>query len=316
MNRRKMLTIAVLASAAFVLALGIAATQPSASAAPPAKVDLCHRTGNGSYQPLSVSANAAGNHLAHGDVQQPNGAVPGSPGFVFDSQCNAVTWDYYVNAAPDFSAQDPSSPGNLFVGDGIPAENFGLARNEAEGVELGLMILYRQGPTVPSPETYGDGLLNFYVNSGPQSTANGSSVDNPNRAAWNFTFSIATGLNAVTTDLDDHTFQLLYDVDPGAGTSYRTLTLERRDAGGPGQLSGFQWRDQGSGLVFIADDSGNSNVTQNSENYAFGFFQTFLTSPYGLGNSFAGPAQFDIILQAFDGTQLVASNHIRVNVAP
>lgn len=315
MNRRKTLTIAVLASAAFVLALGIAATQPTASAAPPAKVDLCHRTGNGSYQPISVSANAAGNHLAHGDVQQPNGAVPGSPGYVFDSQCNAVTWDYYINAAPDISAQDPASPGNLFVGSGIPAENFGLARNEAVGIELGLMVLYRQGPTVPSTDNYADGVLNFSVASGPQSTANGSAVNHAGRTAWNFTFSVATGLNGATTDLNDFTFQLLYDVDAGPGTSYRTLILEPEvTPQAPGQ-SGFQWRDQDLLFVPIADDEGNSNVTQNSQNYAFVHFQAFLGGAYG-PPTFSGPATFDIILRALDGTQIVASNHIVVNVAP
>ncbi len=302
--------------AALFIALGITATQPASAAAPAPKVDLCHRTGNGSYHPISVSANASGAHLAHGDVQQPNGVVPGSPGYVFDARCNAVTWDYAVNVAPDLSAQDPASPGNLFVGSGIPATNFGTARNETAGIELGMMVLYRQGPTVMSTDNYADGVLNFAVASGPQSTANGSGSNNANRAAWNFTFSIATGLNAVPTDLTDHTFRLLYDVDPGAGTTYRTLTLEQRDAGGPGQLSGFRWRDQGTGLVFIADDEGsNPTVTQNSENYAFGFFQGFLTSPYGPGNAFAGPAQFDIILQALDGTQIIASNHIVVNVA-
>jgi hypothetical protein len=78
--------------------------------------------------------------------------------------------------------------------------------------------------------------------------------------------------------------------------------------------SGYQWRDAGSGLVFIADDEGTANVTQNSENYAFSFFQSFLTSPYGPGNSFAGPANFDIILQALSGNTLVAQNHISVDV--
>jgi hypothetical protein len=112
------------------------------------------------------------------------------------------------------------------------------------------------------------------------------------------------------TDLNDYQFQLLYDVDPGPGITYRTLTLE---FGGSGS-SGFQWRDQGTDLIFIADDEGNINVTQNSENYAFGFFQNFLTSAYGTGNSFAGPAHFDIILQAFDGVQMIVRNHIVVDV--
>jgi hypothetical protein len=313
MNLRKLFPLATLTIAALFIAFSIAPTPPAAAA--PSKVDLCHKTGNGGYQPISVSSNAVASHQAHGDVQQPNGAVPGSPGYVFDSKCSPVTWDYAVNVAPDFSAQDPSSPGNLFVGSGIPAENFGTARNETAGIELGLMVLYRQGPTIPSTDNYADGVLNFSVASGAQSTANGSIANNPARAAWNFTFSVATGLNGATTDLTDHTFQLLYDVDPGAGTSYRTLTLEQRDGGGPGQLSGFQWRDQSSGLVFIPDDEGNLNVTQNSENYAFGFFQTFLTSAYGPGNGFSGPATFDIILRALDGTQIIASNHIVVNVA-
>jgi hypothetical protein len=66
--------------------------------------------------------------------------------------------------------------------------------------------------------------------------------------------------------------------------------------------------------VFISDDEGNANVTQNSENYAFSFFQSFLTGAYGPGNSFAGPASFDIILQALDGTELIAQNHIAVDL--
>ena len=288
---------------------------PVASAANAGKVDLCHRTGNGSFHSISVNANALDAHLAHGDVLQPNGAVPGGQGFVFDSQCRPVTWSYDVNASPDVSATDPSSPGNLYIGSGIPATNFGIARNMSQGVELGLMLLYRQGPTIQSSDNYADGVLNYSVASGPQSTANGSSSNNATRAAWNFTFSIATGLNGATTNLSNRTFQLLYDVDPGAGTNYRTLTLEPELAPqAPGQ-SGFQWRDQGTGLVFIPDDEGTPNVTQNSENYAFNFFQSFLTGPYGPGNAFAGPAQFDIILQALDGAQIIARNHIVVNVA-
>lgn len=313
MNFRRLFTLAALGTAIFI-ALGTSAMQAAASAAGDPKVDLCHKTGKG-YQPITVSSNALGAHLSHGDVQQPNGAVPGTPGYVFDGRCNAVTWNYGVNVAPDFSAQDPASPGNLFVGSGIPAENFGVARNETAGIELGMMVLYRQGPTVVATDNYADGVLNFNVASGAQSTANGSSSNNANRAAWNYTFSIATGLNGATTDLNDFTFRLLYDVDPGPGTTYRTMTLEAEVTPQPAGESGFQWRDQ-SALVFINDDEGNANVTQNSQNYAFGFYQAFLTSPYGPGNSFAGPAKFDFILQALDGSQIVASNHIAVNVAP
>jgi VCBS repeat-containing protein len=218
---------------------------------------------------------------------------------------------YTADGTVDASAtKAPIKPNELIVGSGIPANHFGLAEQTDVGVELGLQVIYRQGPAVTTADTYADGELHFTVNDGPQSTANGSSSSRTDRAAWSFDYSIATGLNGEPTDLDDFTFNLLYDVDPTAGTLYRTLTLE---AGGTGS-SGHQWRDQGTGLVFIADDAGNADVTQNSENYAFTFVQSFLTSPYGVSNNFDGPAEFDIVLEAHRGGQLLASNHIVVDV--
>src|SRR5262245_24547857 len=56
---------------------------------------------------------------------------------------NGAAWEYQVNAAVDPVAQDS---GNLIVGSGIPATGFGLARNEDAGIELGLQVIYRQGP--------------------------------------------------------------------------------------------------------------------------------------------------------------------------
>jgi hypothetical protein len=199
---------------------------------------------------------------------------------------------------------------------GIPGINFGTATNPDAGIELGLGLIYRQGPSIASSDDYSDGVLQFSVNDGAQSTANGSSVNNPNRAAWNFNFSVATGLNGATTGLADYTFQLLYDVDPGPGAVYRTLTLEAETTAQAAGQSGFQWRDQGTGLVFIGDDAGNVKVTQNSSNYAFNFFQSFLTSPYGLSTTpgFKGPAHFEIVLQALDGAQIIVRNRIVVNV--
>jgi hypothetical protein len=294
------------------LALGaLALAQPGN----PNKVDICANAGGKKYVPISVSVNALEAHVAKGAVLQPNGIVPGSPGYVFDSKCNPVTWTYAVNTSPDLSATDPASPGNLYAGSGIPATNFGIARNAAEGVELGLMVLYRQGPTVASADDYNDGVLNFTVASGPQSTANGSFANVANRAAWNYTFSIATGLNGATTNLSDFTFELLYDVDPGPGVTYRTMTLEAEGTPQAAGQSGYQWRDQSS-FVFIADDEGTANVTQNSQNYAFGQYQAQMPPVYGTGNNFAGPAKFDLTLRARKAGQIVASNHIAVNVNP
>jgi hypothetical protein len=223
-----------------------------------------------------------------------------------------VTWTYETNATVDITAQDPGSPGNLYVGSGIPASGFGLATNEDAGIELGLQVIYRQGPTVLTTDTYADGVLTYQVADGPQSTANGSQSNVANRAAWNFEFSVATGLNGETTSLDDFTFKLLVDVDPTAATSYRTLVLEEETTPQGAGQSGFQWRDEGTNAVFISDDEGTANVTQNSHNYAF-FPQLFMSGVYGPGDSFAGPAFFDIQLQAFDSNDvLLAQNHISV----
>jgi hypothetical protein len=51
------------------------------------KVQLCHRTGNGSYHLIEVSMNAEPAHIAHGDGRI-GAAVPGSPGKVFGAGCS------------------------------------------------------------------------------------------------------------------------------------------------------------------------------------------------------------------------------------
>jgi hypothetical protein len=50
------------------------------------KVTLCHRTGAGFYNRISVDIDAEPAHLAHGDGY-PGGAVPNSPGQVFSATC-------------------------------------------------------------------------------------------------------------------------------------------------------------------------------------------------------------------------------------
>ena len=50
------------------------------------KVQLCHRTGNGSYHLIEVGVTAEPAHRAHGDAR-PGEAVPGQPGRVFSPSC-------------------------------------------------------------------------------------------------------------------------------------------------------------------------------------------------------------------------------------
>ncbi len=51
------------------------------------KVELCHRTGNGSYHSIEVSINAEPAHRAHGDGKIGE-AVPGNAGKVFGAGCS------------------------------------------------------------------------------------------------------------------------------------------------------------------------------------------------------------------------------------
>jgi hypothetical protein len=49
-------------------AAGMIALRSSGTAAPAGKVNICHVTGNGTYNYISVSSNALPAHIAHGDV--------------------------------------------------------------------------------------------------------------------------------------------------------------------------------------------------------------------------------------------------------
>lgn len=60
---------------------------PNSEEQPGQMVTLCHRTGNGSYQLLTVSVSAEPAHLAHGDGY-PGQAVPGVPGRSFSASCS------------------------------------------------------------------------------------------------------------------------------------------------------------------------------------------------------------------------------------
>lgn len=51
------------------------------------KIQICHRTGNGSYHLIDISINAEPAHRAHGDAKIGE-AVPGSPGKIFGANCS------------------------------------------------------------------------------------------------------------------------------------------------------------------------------------------------------------------------------------
>jgi hypothetical protein len=89
------------------------------------------------------------------------------------------------------------------------------------------------------------------------------------------------------------------------------------EAGIPvGQQSGYAWRNTETGLLEVTDDEGNANVTQNSQNFAFGHYIEAQLAGYNQANGWAGPAYFDIQLLALDSATnvLLAQNHISVDV--
>ena len=76
-----------------------------------ATVRLCHVTGNGRYQPLTVAEHAEAAHRAHGDARVGE-AVPTAPGMVFDESCQGVgrsfaltsgSWMTSLGTLPRFS---------------------------------------------------------------------------------------------------------------------------------------------------------------------------------------------------------------------
>jgi hypothetical protein len=76
-----------------VLAITIAMSTDftaASSTAPEDKVQVCHKTGNGSFHLISISINAESAHIAHGDGR-PGDPVPNMAGFIFGDNCTPTT---------------------------------------------------------------------------------------------------------------------------------------------------------------------------------------------------------------------------------
>jgi hypothetical protein len=195
---------------------------------------------------------------------------------------------YLVNNL-DETAQDPGSPGNMWVGSGIPATNFILRNYEYAGIELAIKAHLRQGADILPSNIGEDGLVHVEVPTGSQPGV-------PDRAAWNFTFSYDVALKSGNPDLEDYRGYLLIDVDPSKRTRYLKLKLVKLPGTPTGQASGYGWASRG--VVAIPDDEGTSQVTQNSQNLAF-YEDLIDADPYTPGKqSYAatdyGPGQFDV----------------------
>jgi hypothetical protein len=196
----------------------------------------------------------------------------------------------YLTRTLDATAQDAGSPGNMWAGSGIPATNFLVQINPDAGVELGLKAHLRQGPDIPPTYVDEDGRVHVVVPSGPQPGV-------PDRAAWNFTFSVNAALPEAKPSLEDYEVELLIDLDPSKRTDFLKLKLDKLGppAAPPLQKNGYGWK--AGSTVAIPDDEGTNQVSQNSQNLAF-YASAIDTNPKqpGIQPYTLGPGEFDIVL--------------------
>lgn len=99
--------IVVVMILSLVLAGGASAKQEN-------KVEVCHRTGNGSFHMISIGAPALEAHLAHGDGK-PGQAVPGQPGKVFGADCSIASAGQNEPAPPPATTKTTATSGTKKV---------------------------------------------------------------------------------------------------------------------------------------------------------------------------------------------------------
>ena len=190
----------------------------------------------------------------------------------------------------------------MYYGSGNSPNNFHIEQNNTLGIQLDLKEHYRTGNDIAASSVDSDGTAHFTAPAGTQvvDPVHGVGSANAARGAWNFDFVVATGLNGQTTDLSSFTFKLaitqndtnthIFDLDPATHV----------------------WIDEGNPTVGFGGDDFNhpaslatqSHVAENSVNMAF------VTGAFGnLATSTAAGTTYDIKLEAFDHSHLVAMVH-------
>jgi hypothetical protein len=273
------------------------------------------------YTPGEDKIDLSGGHVLFTDTSTPGQAtliVQGSPSAPFDAitvvganSLAEITFvdqnvTHAVDAALDASSVDGS--GELYFGGGgnFPT-NFNVATVADQDIEIGLKVHYRQGDDIQAVANDGAGTAMYIVPDGPQVVDPAHNVPSAaaSKAAWSIDYSVNTGLDGSAATLDDFAFKLLIDTDPTSGTDYLELHLAPNGTGS----SGYDWEDA-LGNAIIPDDDGTAQVTQNSQNLGFylGAIDADPSTPAHDTYTF-GPGQFDIELQAYSGSTLLASVH-------
>jgi hypothetical protein len=204
-----------------------------------------------------------------------------------------------LDASSYQGAGDPH-PGQMwfnFPGSGNLPTNYNISVDDKSDIELGLKIHYRQGDDITPTSVDADGTAHYIVPDGAQvvDLAHGVSSADPNRAAWNFDFSVNTGLDGSTKTLDEFDFRIV--VTSGDGEQ-AIFDLQHLGAGNT------PWLNATNTGGFADEDGSNPQLSQNSVNLGFGF----MTATFGADAMDAGET-YDIVLQAFDHGKIVAQVH-------
>jgi hypothetical protein len=184
-----------------------------------------------------------------------------------------------------------------FPGSGNLPTNYNTSVDAKTDIELGLKIHYRQGDDILPTSVDADGTAHYVVPDGTQviDPAHGVTSAAPNRAAWNFDFSVNTGLDGSTKTLDAFDFRIIIKSGDGETGTFDLQHL------GPGNTP---WVNSPATGGFTDDDGPNPQLSQNSVNLGF----AFMTAIFG-GDALNAGETYDITLQAFDHGKIVAQVH-------
>lgn len=183
----------------------------------------------------------------------------------------------------------------MFFGTGNSPANYNITIDDKTHIELALKIHDRQGPDYIPVSRDADGTAHYEVAAGYQPGRAPSDAPVTPRVAWNFDFSVNTGLDGSARTLDNFDFRIIIKSGDGEQAIF---DLQHT---GPGNTP---WLNTTHTGAFSDEDGSNPQLSQNSVNLGFGFF----SSVFGSDVANAGET-YDITLQAFDHGKLVAQVH-------
>ncbi|MHB1173795.1 MAG: PEP-CTERM sorting domain-containing protein [Sulfuriferula sp.] len=214
-----------------------------------------------------------------------------------------------VLTAASFSAHaavlyDQNVTGNVIMGTGI--NNGGFTVDRANNIELGLRARERYDLINNQPSqvtgSNGDGTYNQNAGAAPPG---------PNRARWNFDWSVNSDLSGTSgQNLNTLTYLVGMDFDPGVGTNFQTfdpLNLGFADHSFGNNTTAQSAGAEATTASQYATLLANNNLAQNSWNYDFFDSLAFPFNPTVDGT-------YTVFLEAFSTNGLLARSQIDVIV--